>query len=161
MKHKSSDSELSVLIREHGLRSTPARVRLLQVLAGERFPMRIKDLKMQIGASINTVTVYRNVEAFVRVGLVDRLDFGEDVASYEFRHPGEDHHHVTCVLCKKRANVSACVPNVVARALREAKGFASIDRHSLEFFGTCSDCAKNAKKKKSARGAVGQRKRPA
>lgn len=145
MKHKSSDSELSALIREHGLRSTPARVRLLRVLTSERFPIRIKDLKMQIGAAVDTVTVYRNVETFVRAGLVERLDFGEDVASYEFRHPGEDHHHVTCILCKKRANVSACVPNIVARAMREAKGFASIDRHSLEFFGTCVECAKGKK----------------
>lgn len=146
MKRDTFDAHLAGLMRENGMRVTPARLGLLRALERERLPVRVKDLTHKLGPRTDTVTVYRNVEAFVRAGLVERLDFGEDVASYEFRHPGEDdHHHVTCVSCKKRANVHACVPEIVSRAAREAKGFVSIDRHSLEFFGVCVDCAKRKK----------------
>jgi Fur family ferric uptake transcriptional regulator len=129
------------VLRDAGMRVTESRIRLLLILQNAKLPMRVSDIKLKIGKT-NMVTLYRNLETLFRAGIVDRLDFGEDVASYELRHPGEDHHHVTCVVCKKRVNVHACVPEVVSRAKREAKGFASINRHSLEFFGTCVDCAK-------------------
>lgn len=124
---------------------TPERERMLAALMKARAPISSKDLHDQLAGSMDRVTVYRNLETFVDAGLVRRVDVGHRHAHYEA--VGEtDHHHLICSSCGLIEDVAYCPPAAdVARVLERSKAFASIDRHALEFYGTCAACAKKRK----------------
>ena len=48
---------------------------------------------------INLVTIYRNLESFVKNEQVTKLHFGKKEATYEKQH--EPHHHAVCSDCDK------------------------------------------------------------
>lgn len=48
---------------------------------------------------INLVTIYRNLESFVKSGQVKKLHLGKNEATYERQH--EPHHHAICRNCEK------------------------------------------------------------
>lgn len=130
-----------VRIKDAGLKVTVPRVDILELFERAGRPLRAKDATEKLKGS-DMVTVYRTIETFVEAGLLNRMDFGEDAAYYEISHPGEDHHHVTCTTCHKRVDIKGCVPGVMEKVQKEAKGFSRITRHSIEFFGLCNTCAK-------------------
>lgn len=92
--------------------------------------------------SADLVTVYRNLQNLLKVGLVREVRFKDSAVLYELSAEGDHHHHVVCRSCGLIDELEECGPyDLEASALKTATRFASIDEHSLEFFGTCRACA--------------------
>ncbi len=129
-------------LRKRGLRATAARILIFNVLKKSRYPLSVHDVKKHREAKrIDTVTVYRTLEAFNRSGLVSQVDFRLGRAFYELSE-GQDHHHIMCVNCNKIQDFTGCdFQSLAKQALRQARGFTQITSHSLEFFGLCAPCA--------------------
>lgn len=135
------------LLQAHGLRRTPGRIALLKLLTAEKRPVTVGylQIKLQRGAQaidMDTVTLYRALEAFLERGIVVQFDFGHGHAHYELAHDRPHHHHAVCESCGKIEDVPAQDrPDLMAATLRKAAGFVRLDRHSLEFYGLCVSCA--------------------
>jgi Fur family transcriptional regulator, ferric uptake regulator len=131
-----------VLLRTHGLRATPGRIAILQVLEKATKPLTVAELHAKVGSkSVDQVTLYRTLETFVSLHLARRIDLHQGRAhSYEL--VGEHHHHLICTQCGMVKDFEACdIDKVVDQALRQVQGFASVNDHAFELFGMCNRCA--------------------
>lgn len=150
MNASAGDARYTELLHEAGLKSTVSRIRVLKIFAASKSPLRIKDIfqKLQAkDAGNDMVTIYRTIEVLCKNNIVHRVDFCEDSACYELTSAKHGPHHITCTNCHKRADVGFCFFAAQEKRLRKKFPlFATVTRHSVEFFGLCKKCAaKNQK----------------
>lgn len=123
-----------------GLRATRQRLTLLAALETASRPHSVEELVRACGNTFDTATAYRMLDAFRDAGLARRIELAQGRALFE--RAGVHHHHAVCMSCGRIEDVEACVPGDLDRNVKRASGFASIDDHALEFFGTCASCAR-------------------
>lgn len=91
----------------HGLRPTPLRLAVLEILGSAAQALLPKEILALIRARrrVNKVSIYRILEDFTRLGLVRRLSLEERASHYELaceHHPAHPHfqcHHCGEVQC--------------------------------------------------------------
>lgn len=100
---------------------------------------RLRDQDKRIGLT----SVYRTLDLLTRLGVVRRLQFGQDSYRYELIAP-EHHHHVVCNACGKVEIIERQeleqVLDAAQRSVEQEMAF-EIGYHWLEFFGRCAACA--------------------
>jgi Fe2+ or Zn2+ uptake regulation protein len=127
------------LLRKSGLRATPKRIALLSALQASRAPRTAEELHAAVKSDL--VTIYRNLQSLTDAGIVNEVRFKDASVRYEFAHG--HHHHIVCTSCGVIEELEACATSSLEReALNASSRFSRIDEHSLEFFGTCTRCAK-------------------
>jgi Fe2+ or Zn2+ uptake regulation protein len=137
----NTKAQFTLLLRESGHKATPSRLSLLQILAKADHPLSIPDILRQAGGRLNQATVYRALESLVEVSIVRRIDMQHTHAHYELAAGAKHHHHLICKHCGKVEDVDTCdVEDIERSVLKKSKSFASIQNHSLEFFGLCKKC---------------------
>lgn len=129
------------LIRNKGLRVTPARVAVLNILAESQEPLDIASIFEQTAkkrVDADQATIYRIVENFIQKDLILRLQFKEKRFFYEAKRA--EHHHAVCTNCGKIEDVSKCNIKRLEKEIAVNSGF-QVKSHALEFYGYCKDCA--------------------
>lgn len=99
-------NELKAQLREAGLRSTSARLAVMQQLKATRKPISHAELADNLSPTgLDRATVYRNLMDLAESGLVSRAELGDHVWRYELRRNGHDHAsehpHFVCIDCGK------------------------------------------------------------
>ena len=141
MAHQTAD--LPALLRAQGNRLTPQRQILLDTLCEMGGHVTVAELHERIHArypAIDRSTVYRALDFFVELGLVNTADLG-GAAVYEIasgEHPGA-HHHLVCRDCGHIDHVPGGAFDAFAARLRDDFGFVA-DANSLTIHGVCRDC---------------------
>ena len=133
--------DLESQLRLRGLRITPARRSVLEVLVETTEPLAVGQISERIaerGTHVDLVTVYRSVEALEQSGIVARNDRVADCWRYEIRS-SQHRHTITCSRCGEIAPLDGCRLAEIERSLEQATGFRDI-HHSLQFYGTCPGC---------------------
>lgn len=129
------------ILHEQGLRRTPGRVALLNVLQASRRPLPLQELLQKLPTGTDRVTVYRSLEQFIEKNLVRPVHIGGSTR-YELRDE-HDHHHVVCTCCGKTQDIDLCAMKQLESAIKHAAtSFSTITDHSFEVFGLCKRCAK-------------------
>ena len=129
------------ILREVKLKVTPARIAILEVLSGTFEPLSANDIFESVRKNgYDQATVYRNIKSLGEKGIVRQVGLEHDHAHYELT-PDNEHHHVICIQCGRVEEFVGCVDDaVIANALKQAKHFDVVDRHSFELFGRCKSC---------------------
>ena len=91
------------------------------------------------GASVGLATVYRTLQTMAAEGEVDMLRTDEGEAVYRRCSTGH-HHHLVCRSCGATVEVEGPAVERWASQVSASHGFTDVS-HTLEIFGTCSDCA--------------------
>lgn len=135
------------ILRKQGLKATPTRMAVMQVLSKSTTPLSIQEVLKRVGQEkIDQVTAYRILQTLKEVGLVRKIDLQHNRSYYELS-PQIDHHHIICTSCGKMEDVEGCiVEDMLAVALRQSKQFNQFTEHSFEIFGMCKDCTREQKK---------------
>lgn len=126
------------LLRQNGHFITTPRMRLFGYL--QKHPtLTLKEL-IALTKKHDQVTVYRTVELFERLGIINKLRLGGQTKlelSDVFRH---HHHHMTCVRCGKVLILkdNSRVETEIRRISQLAR-FKPVD-HQLEIRGLCANC---------------------
>lgn len=99
-------NELKSMLREAGLRSTGARLAVMQQLRAARKPISHAELaKDLVPTGLDRATVYRNLMDLADSGLVTRAELGDHVWRFELRREGHNHStehpHFVCIDCGK------------------------------------------------------------
>lgn len=128
-------------LRDRGQRVTPIRIALLRMLAEHTHlhtPDQLAGELKEVVPSINRTTVYRELTHLAAIGLVRELQLGARAKHYELN--GDCHHHAVCTTCGRveRIDLPDHLTELTESATKQS-GF-TINRHSLEFFGTCANC---------------------
>jgi Fur family transcriptional regulator, ferric uptake regulator len=103
-KPSSTVAEFRTRLRGTGLRSTTARLAVLQRLEACASPLthgELADYLVPLG--FDRATVYRNLMDLTEAGLVARTELGDHVWRFELRREGQEHAiehpHFVCVDC--------------------------------------------------------------
>jgi len=124
-----------------GVRLTEPRRALAELVADREGHFTAADLvddarKRRLG--VGRATIFRALELFSEMGVVERLDLPSGEHAYIPCEPVH-HHHVVCSRCGRAVDVEDCGMGAVAREISRRTGFR-IDDHRLELYGLCSDC---------------------
>ena len=87
---------------------------------------------------IGRATVFRSLDLFASLGLVERVDLPGGEHAYVACEPAH-HHHAICTTCGRSFDVDdAGLADVLAR-IAARSGF-QVTNHRLELFGRCAAC---------------------
>lgn len=142
---KTKEHKFESRLRSAGLKVTPTRLEILEILSRGCAPLTVEELHKQLKKSdCDVVTLYRALASFHKALLVRRCDLGDGPVRYEMHdHDGAHHHHVVCMECRKMESIDLCLVETFENALRK-KGYSNVS-HSLEFFGVCQKCGPKRK----------------
>ncbi|MFI5261764.1 MAG: Fur family transcriptional regulator [Candidatus Limnocylindrales bacterium] len=90
------------------------------------------------GMPVGRATIFRALEVFLALGLVERLDMPGGEHAYVLCEPTH-HHHVVCQACGRTAEVDDRGMRAVVQEIEQRTGYV-IDSHRVEMFGTCPHC---------------------
>jgi len=96
---------------------------------------------------IGLTTVYRTLDLLVRMGLINKLAFGDGQLRYEFKsgEKKEHHHHLICNNCGKIIDYSDFIDEEMELIKKIEETLAKkynfdVKDHNIEFYGFCEKC---------------------
>jgi len=113
------------------IKLTKKRTLILDALKAHPGTLSAANLSKKI-PEIDLVTIYRNLDLFVKEKLIKKIHFGADEAQYEYQH--EPHHHAVCTDCEKVIHFTA--PDEKIKKLLQLDGF-SVDEIEMTVKGVC------------------------
>jgi Fe2+ or Zn2+ uptake regulation protein len=130
-------------IRAAGLRCTPQRIAVLEVLRSQRLHYQVDEVSSLARERLGTVStqgVYDALNALVEAGLARRIKPAGSAALYEAR-AGDNHHHLVCRGCGRVTDVDCAVGSAACLQPSDSQGFV-IDEAEITFWGWCPECAR-------------------
>lgn len=132
-------------LKEKGCKLTLQRRSVLDVLikhCNEHLSTEeIYDMVKENYPEIGLATVYRTVQLFEEMGIVDRLNFDDGCSRFELA--SEDtvhhHHHLICESCNKVYEVENDLLDEIEKEIEKKYKF-KIHDHNVMFYGICRDC---------------------
>ncbi len=141
------------ILKAYGLKNTPGRRAVLEVLEGSEGPITAEEVYRRILAAegpgdktesgVCLSTVYRTLSTLAEKGLLLRSAGREGTLSYQLKGMGH-RHYLICTRCGATVPISGCPLEELERALGDSTGFA-ITGHSLELYGLCPRCIGDGK----------------
>ncbi len=144
-----ADSEhhdvLRGLLREAGLRATPARVAVLGVVRAATAPLSHSEVVAQLdGRGWDPATIFRNLVTLADAGFVHRTDMGDHVWRFEaVTEAGKgttvhDHAHFLCTECGE----VTCMPGFELKLPRGRQVPQSVRTRAVQIHvqGLCDEC---------------------
>lgn len=130
-------------LQDKGHRITKVREEVVGLFSNTNKPLSAKDVETKVresGLSVNKTTIYRELQFLLRNGYLTEVYLHPKQVSYESSEL-KHHHHLVCNDCGSIDNVTNCLVKDLGGDVYKKKGF-KINRHTLEFYGTCANCAK-------------------
>ena len=87
---------------------------------------------------IGRATVFRALELFQELGVIERIDLPSGEHAYVACEP-EHHHHVICSNCGRSVDIDDRGIRAVTKKIAKRTGYR-IDQHRVELFGLCPAC---------------------
>lgn len=143
-KPASTVADLRTRIRGKGLRSTPARLAVLQTLEQRTTPVTHADLANElVPQGFDKATVYRNLIDLTDAGILSRSELGDHVWRFELRreadeHSGE-HPHFLCLDCGEVSCLSDVNIRISPRPGKKSVGLGRVTEVLLK--GHCDRCS--------------------
>ncbi|GAB4571910.1 MAG: Fur family transcriptional regulator [Anaerolineae bacterium] len=140
-------------MREAGHRVTPQRLAVLNILKANRTFLdaeQIYELTAQETDDTSLATIYRTLQLFVELGLVEaRYLDPEHKREYYRLAGGLEYHYMTCRGCGKMVPIDPEIVHDVALAWANSHGLTLLTAHAC-YTGFCQDCtAKRANHQKA------------
>ena len=127
------------ILREHGLKATPARVETLRYLSSLNAPISADDLFERLRHNgLDLSTLYRTLNSLTSVGLVKK-EVGARKENLFSLEGEEERHLLVCLRCGKKIPLEGCPYHEVNESIEEKTGFKVLD-HNTEIYGICPDC---------------------
>jgi Fe2+ or Zn2+ uptake regulation protein len=137
-----SPSDLVRAFRGLGLRMTPQRQRIFEVLdAADGHPSveQVHDVVAAGMPAVSVKTVYQTVHELEAMGEITLLDLGLGSFRIDRNVTGEPHHHLVCRRCGDVRDLGVDFVGVELSP-DEAQGYA-VGRPEIVFRGLCPACA--------------------
>ena len=136
---KKAGGDLSARLTTGGLRSTPQRRQVYDVLLQKRDHPTADEvfLRARLGMpEISHATVYNCLDALVKCGLVRQVQI--DRGATRFCPNMQEHCHFYCDACDRVYDVD--LPSKPQPGVALPKGFKA-ERYEIAIHGVCPDCA--------------------
>lgn len=134
------------ILKEHRLKHTKQRVRVLEEIGAETAAVSQPELEKKLGKEIDRVTLYRILNAYEEKGILHRVmdmngtaNFAICRSSCSEGHHHDEHLHFNCTQCLKLFCLDVSVPKI-----KTPKGFET-NSLNLTAYGVCDKCNTPAK----------------
>lgn len=132
--------ELRTTLRERGMRATPSRLAVLDLLRTSVAPLSHGEVAERLSSQPwDRATIYRNLTDLAEAGLARRTDVGDHIWRFETARDDHDaaHPHFVCTECGS----VECLPDVEL-ALKKPKVPRAIKQRLVEVHvrGRCDAC---------------------
>jgi len=129
-------------IRGVGLRSTAARISVVQHLQSATSPLTHAEIAEQlVPQGFDKATVYRNLIDLTEAGIVSRAELGDHTWRFELRSEGDErdseHPHFVCVSC----GLVTCLGDVKITPTKKKEWADIADISEVLLKGHCKNCA--------------------
>ncbi len=130
---------IATVLRQHGYSVTKSRQAVFNALL-DTGPITMAQLTNKVHTHTDRASVYRTVELFEKLGIINRLQIGWKYKLELSDLFTDHHHHATCLQCGSVAGLEedTALEAGIRRVAAEA-GFA-LTAHSLEIRGLCPAC---------------------
>ena len=126
------------ILKENNLSMTAPRLLVFKLLKNQ-IPLTINELITKIGKSINRVSIYRIINTFERIGVVQRVNLGWKY-KIELSDMFQDHHHhLICLKCSKITPIHDQALESYLLNVASLTGFQT-QNHQVEIQGYCKNC---------------------
>jgi Fe2+ or Zn2+ uptake regulation protein len=131
------------LLREHGMRITKNRTRILDALLQADKPLSLDEIQSRAGLKGSVpdyATVFRVMTLLESLQIAQKVHLNRSCSYYELLDPRQHYDHIICTECGNvTVMVDSCPVEKLERQIEQQYGYSEI-RHSLEFFGKCWKC---------------------
>ncbi|MCL4495815.1 MAG: transcriptional repressor [Firmicutes bacterium] len=129
------------MLRTRGLRFTPDRLRIFRALADAGKPVSVPVLISMVAEDgVNQATVYRTLEQFLAVAVVQTVLLHDGVVGYELIPPfSSHHHHFICLDCGAVQDLPAGRVDTALDKSLEGTG-VRVMGHKVDIYGQCEKC---------------------
>jgi Fur family ferric uptake transcriptional regulator len=135
---ESSAAKLKTTLKAAKYSATKPRVAVFSQLATHG-PLSVGTLAQQLARNVDRATVYRTVELFEKLGIVNRIwhGFKHQVELSEIFTP--HHHHAMCQNCGQTIDIASPELESTLAKLTKSHHFLALS-HSVELLGYCQKC---------------------
>ena len=129
-----------------GMRVTNQRALILEIIRRGKGHLDADEVyrrARQRYPRLSLSTVYRTLQLFRKLGLVEELHFDETHHHYEVK-PSAEHYHLVCLGCGKVIEFRYPLSRHIKKNVPEAKDFEIVDTE-IRMTGYCPRCSQNRK----------------
>ena len=138
--------DLQKRLQERQHKMTPQRRIVLQIFLdrpGEHLSAEdVHGILRSNHSEIGLATVYRSLELLNKLGLLQKMEFGDGCSRYELNTTdpsAHQHHHLICIRCNKVIEFEDDLLEALEQDIADKSGFRIVD-HQVKFFGICKEC---------------------
>lgn len=132
------------ILREKGFKVTPQRLAVYDALSSTKSHPNAEMLYSMLQPSYPTMslaTVYKTMDIFAGLGLIQILNVGED--SYRYDAETASHPHIRCMECNRVDDIFDFQDEGLLGEVGAKTGYQLTGRQ-LYFFGRCPQCQRKA-----------------
>ena len=135
---ETSSAKLKTTLKAAKFSATKPRVAVFTQLATHG-PLSVGALAQGLSDTVDRATVYRTVELFEKLGIVNRIwhGFKHQVELSEIFTP--HHHHALCQNCGQTIDIASPELEATLAKLAKTQHFLAVS-HSVELLGYCQKC---------------------
>jgi Fe2+ or Zn2+ uptake regulation protein len=136
------------LFRQKGLRITPQRRLILEVLDGDASHPTAEELYQRVVLAlpdISRTTVYNTLRELVSLGELREVQ-GLSAGRLRYDTRSDAHHHLFCTRCQALIDIGCDLE--ISLAPGESAGY-KITRYQVTFYGICPDCQRHTEQESS------------
>lgn len=134
----SVQDDFRLFIKREGHSATRVRMAVFDALVGQE-PLSMAQLVGRV-RGVDRASVYRTVNLFERLGIVQRLNTGWKYKLELTDKFSDHHHHLTCTKCGRTVALSEHELERFIEQLARAHGFTP-GTHQIEIQGICQICS--------------------
>ena len=127
-------------LKKQGFRITLPRQEIFNIL--RNYPLTVREISQTLKTKnilVDLASVYRSLELFKQMGIVQEIDLGDGMKRYELIRQDKHHHHFVCNNCGTIKDISSKIEEKMMKDIQSKTKFL-IQDHSLEMFGLCQKC---------------------
>ena len=133
--------EIVSQLRDHGMRITPQRMAVLNVIVGNKEHLSTEDIYERVRTDypmIGLATIYKTVTMLKEMGAISELNFSHHSARYD-GSGAPPHPHFVCNQCNRIIDIEEDIPEDLSKNIAKKNGY-HITNYRLDFFGICPKC---------------------
>jgi len=126
-------------MKEEGLRITPQRVHIVELLFELSHPTadRIYTLMSEKFPYVSQATVYNTLKKLKEIGVVKELTHGDKSSNFEVNEM--EHWHFNCKVCGEIYDLEPAKTEALM-AVGTQKSAFQVESYQVEFYGICAKC---------------------